>query len=99
MRLITQSEPVSVYCSGAQNVNHLDELYDGRRPDIIDNSFSVVQFANGARAMLDLCMFAEVSRNQEEVRVCVCVWLCFDTFIGVCLFVCLFVCSSLLIVR
>jgi predicted dehydrogenase len=67
MRLIVAAEPVSVFCSGAMDVNHLDERYDGERPDIIDNSFTVVDFANGARAMLDLCMFAEGEEQQEAV--------------------------------
>ena len=67
MRLITGSEAVRVYCSGAMDVNHLDERYDGQTPDIIDNSFTTVDFANGVRAMLDLCMFAEGAENQEEI--------------------------------
>jgi myo-inositol 2-dehydrogenase / D-chiro-inositol 1-dehydrogenase len=67
MRLIVKSEPVRVYCSGAMDVNHLDERYDGRTPDIIDNSYTTVEFANGVRAMLDLCMFADGAENQEEV--------------------------------
>jgi myo-inositol 2-dehydrogenase / D-chiro-inositol 1-dehydrogenase len=66
MRLITQSEAVRVYCSGAMDVNHLDERYDGRTPDIIDNSYTIVDFANGVRAMLDLSMFADGAENQEE---------------------------------
>ena len=67
MRLIVQSEPVRVYCSGAMDVNHLDERYNGQRPDIIDNSFTTVDFANGVRALLDLCMFAEGAEHQEEI--------------------------------
>ncbi len=67
MRLIVQSEAVRVYCSGAMDVNHLDERYDGRTPDIIDNSYTTVDFANGVRAMLDLSMFAEGAENQEEI--------------------------------
>ncbi len=67
MRLITGSEPVRVYASGGQDVNHLDERYDGETPDIIDNAYVVVDFENGVRAMLDLCMFAEASRDQEEI--------------------------------
>jgi myo-inositol 2-dehydrogenase / D-chiro-inositol 1-dehydrogenase len=58
---------VRVYCSGAMDVNHLDEAYDGKRPDIIDNSYTTVDFANGVRAMLDLSMFAEGAENQEEI--------------------------------
>lgn len=67
MRLITESEAVRVYCSGAMDVNHLDETYGGQRPDIIDNSYTTVDFANGVRAMLDLSMFAEGAENQEEI--------------------------------
>lgn len=67
MRLIVQSEAVRVYCSGSMDVNHLDETYDGRTPDIIDNSYTTVDFANGVRAMLDLSMFAEGAEDQEEI--------------------------------
>jgi predicted dehydrogenase len=67
MRLAVSSEAVRVYASGGMDVNHLDERYDGERPDILDNAYVIVDFANGVRALLDLCMFAEGSRNQEEV--------------------------------
>ncbi|UVO50811.1 Gfo/Idh/MocA family oxidoreductase [Sphingomonas sp. SUN019] len=67
MRLIVRSEAVRVYCSGAMDVNHVDEAYDGRTPDIIDNSYTTVDFANGVRAMLDLSMFADGAENQEEI--------------------------------
>jgi myo-inositol 2-dehydrogenase / D-chiro-inositol 1-dehydrogenase len=67
MRLIVGAEAVRVYCSGAMDVNHVDERYAGERPDIIDNSYTVVDFANGVRAMLDLSMFAEGAENQEEI--------------------------------
>jgi myo-inositol 2-dehydrogenase / D-chiro-inositol 1-dehydrogenase len=69
MRLISGGEPTQVYCSGAMDVNHREERYDGQRPDIIDNAFAVVDFDNGIRAMLDLCMFAEGSEQQEELAV------------------------------
>lgn len=67
MRLIVNAEPVRVFCSGAMDVNHLDERYGGRQPDIIDNSFTIVDFDNGVRAMLDLCMFAEGAEQQESL--------------------------------
>ena len=67
MRLIVNAEPVRVFCSGAMDVNHLDERYGGRQPDIIDNSFTIVDFDNGVRAMLDLCMFAEGAEQQETL--------------------------------
>ena len=67
MRLISADEPVRVYASGAQDVNHLDERYGGAVPDIIDNAFVVVDFASGGRALLDLCMFGEASPAEQEI--------------------------------
>jgi predicted dehydrogenase len=69
MNLIAQSPPVRVMASGAQDVNHLDEFYDGERSDILDNAYVIVEFANSMRAMLDLSMFAEVGRNEQEISV------------------------------
>lgn len=67
MRLVLQDEPIRVMASAGQNVNHLDETYDGETPDIWDNGYVIVDFAGGARAMLELCMFAEGARYQEEI--------------------------------
>ena len=50
--VIMTSGKARVFCSGAMDVNHLDERYGGRQPDIIDNSFTVVDFDNGVRGML-----------------------------------------------
>ena len=69
MRVLVPSEPVRVMASGAQDLNHLDERYCGETPDILDNAFVIVDFASGARALLDLCMFADATRNQEELSV------------------------------
>jgi len=69
MRHIAQGTPVAVTAMGAQSVNHLDELYDGRVPDILDNAFVVVEFDNGVRASLDLCMFAEGTAHNEELSI------------------------------
>ena len=66
MRLIVGDEPVRVYASGAMDVNHLDERYNGETPDIIDNAFVVVDFRNGVRAALDLCMFADGAMWEAE---------------------------------
>ena len=66
---IMPGTPISVFASGAQDVNHLDESYDGRTPDILDNAFVIVDFDDGGRGLLDLCMFAEATRNQEELSV------------------------------
>jgi len=67
MNLLADSDPVRVYASGGQSVNHLEESYDGRTPDILDNAFVMVDYANGVRALLDLCMFAEATHDQEEI--------------------------------
>jgi len=67
MCLIIKSKPISVYASGSQEVNHNNERYGNKRPDIIDNGFVIVNFKNGVRGLLDLCMFAENSEMQEEL--------------------------------
>lgn len=67
MRHAVGSEPTLVMATGGQDVNHLDEVYDGKKSDIIDNGFALVEFENGVRAQLDLCMFAEGSEYQEEI--------------------------------
>jgi predicted dehydrogenase len=67
MNLIVRQRPKRVYASGGCDVNHRDERYAGERPDILDNAFAVVDFEDGARALLDLCMFAEHSRNELEI--------------------------------
>jgi len=68
MRLILKSDPVRVMASAGQEVNHLDEVYDGRASDIWDSGYVIVDFASGARGMLELSMFAEGSEYQEMVH-------------------------------
>ena len=67
MRLLTDDEVVQVYASAGQDNNHLEESYQGETPDILDNAYIVLDFASGKRAMLELNMFAEGSRYQEEI--------------------------------
>lgn len=67
MRLALGADPVRIMASGGQAVNHRGEIYSGARPDIWDHGYVIVDFASGARAMLELCMFAEGSRYQEEI--------------------------------
>lgn len=43
--------------------------YCGQVPDILDNAYVIVEFDNGSRGMLDLCMFAEGSKNEQEISV------------------------------
>jgi myo-inositol 2-dehydrogenase/D-chiro-inositol 1-dehydrogenase len=71
MELILQEQAVRVFASGGQRVNHLQERYDGpngqTQPDILDSAYVIVEYASGARAMLDLCMFAENSTDNEHI--------------------------------
>jgi myo-inositol 2-dehydrogenase/D-chiro-inositol 1-dehydrogenase len=66
---ILREKPVRVFASGGQRVNHLDEEYGGRRPDILDSAYVIVEYGSGARAMLDLCMYAENSTDNEHIVV------------------------------
>lgn len=67
MRLVMGTRPLRIMASAGQAVNHLDERYDGAAPDILDNGYVIVDFEGGARAMLELCMFAEGARYQETI--------------------------------
>lgn len=67
MNHVVGARPVRVSASGGQDVNHLDEFHDGERSDILDNAFVIVDYDNGVRTMLDLCMFAEGSRHEQEL--------------------------------
>ncbi|MFK8075527.1 MAG: Gfo/Idh/MocA family protein [Granulosicoccus sp.] len=67
MRLLTGSEPARIFASGGMDVNHLNESYDGKTPDILDNALVIVDFENGIRASLELCMFAEAAEPQEQL--------------------------------
>lgn len=67
MRHILKSDPVRIMASGGQAVNHLEEVCEGERADVWDNAYVIVDFASGARAMLELCMFADGARFQEEI--------------------------------
>ncbi|UKA49394.1 Gfo/Idh/MocA family oxidoreductase [Arthrobacter sp. FW305-123] len=69
MRLILQDEPTRVFASGGHDVNHMDEVYDGRVSDMVDNAYVIVDFKGGRRAMLELSMFAEGSKFQERISV------------------------------
>ena len=69
MDLVLRERPTRVFASGGQRVNHLDERYAGRTPDILDSAYVIVEYASGARAMLDLCMFAENSVDNEHITI------------------------------
>ena len=69
MRLTLRADPIRVYASAGADVNHKEERYADVAPDMLDNAFVIIDFANGTRAMLDLCMFAEGSHWQEVISV------------------------------
>lgn len=59
-------QPHRIMAIGAQDVNFVGEQYDGRAADVIDNAYVLIEFASGARACLELCMFAEASKHQAH---------------------------------
>ncbi len=71
--LVLQEKPLRVFASGGQRVNHLEEHYEGpngqQQPDILDSAYVVIEYPSGARAMVDLCMFAENSTDNEHIVV------------------------------
>ena len=69
MDLITRERPLRVFASGGQRVNHLDERYAGQTPDILDSAYVIVEYPSGTRALLDLCMFAENSVDNEHITI------------------------------
>ncbi len=69
MNQVMPGRPEQVFASGSQMINHLDERYGGRTPDILDNAYVVVEYDDGARGLLDLCMFADATHNQQEFAV------------------------------
>jgi myo-inositol 2-dehydrogenase / D-chiro-inositol 1-dehydrogenase len=69
MDFILKEKPTRVFASGGQRVNHLDETYGGKVPDILDSAYVIVEYPSGARASLDLCMFAENSVDNEHVTI------------------------------
>ncbi|CAI0418034.1 unnamed protein product [Linum tenue] len=69
MRLFAGANPVRVMASGGIDVNYKDEIYDRKVPDVNDNAYVITEFDNGSRGMLDLCMFAEGNKNEQEISV------------------------------
>lgn len=67
MNLAISRPAIQVFASGAQDVNHRDEIYGGEVPDILDNAFVIVDYEGGIRAHLDLCMFAEASQDEQAL--------------------------------
>lgn len=57
INLMAQAAPQRVYASGGRAVNFLDLEYEGRRADIDDHAFVIIDYENGVRANFTLNMF------------------------------------------
>lgn len=68
--LVAGSRPKKVFASGAQDVNFRSFEYEGQRSDILDNAFVIVDYENGVRACLNLCMFAWRPDIHEQMSIC-----------------------------
>ena len=66
--LIAGAPPVKVYASGGRDVNFLNFQHNEKKSDIIDNSFSIIDYENGVRACLNLCMFMGGCREEIIVN-------------------------------
>jgi predicted dehydrogenase len=69
MDIVLGEQPIRVFASGGQSVNHLDEKYDCRQANMLDNAYVILEYASGARGMLDLCMFGEGSFDKEILTI------------------------------
>ena len=57
INLMAESRPVRVFASGGQAVNFLDFEQDGKRSDIDDHAYVIIEYENGIRANFTLNMF------------------------------------------
>lgn len=69
MDLVLGEQPIRVFASGGQSVNHINEKYDERQANMLDNAYVILEYASGARGMLDLCMFGEGSFDKEILTI------------------------------
>ncbi|MEO0574564.1 MAG: Gfo/Idh/MocA family oxidoreductase [Pseudomonadota bacterium] len=68
MNLFAGARPARVFASGGQAVNFLDLEYAGKRSDIDDHGFVIVEYHNGVRANFTLNMFSP--GFSEELILC-----------------------------
>jgi len=66
--LFAQAKPVRVFAVGDQSVNFKDFEKNGKKSDIIDQAFVIVEYENGVKANFNLCMFAPMF--YEEMVLC-----------------------------
>jgi predicted dehydrogenase len=68
LNLFSGSRPIRVMASGSAAVNFREFEYKGKKSDILDNAFVIVEYKNGVRASFNLCMFAPLF--FEELVLC-----------------------------
>lgn len=68
LNLFAQGRPQRVFASGSMAVNFTEFEYNGRKSDILDNAFVIIDYDNGVRANFSLCMFAPLF--YEELVIC-----------------------------
>ena len=59
INMMAGSEPESVYASGGQAINFLDFEYRGKKSDIDDHAYVIINYKNGIRANFTLNMFSQ----------------------------------------
>ncbi len=57
INMMAAAKPVKVYASGGQGVNFLDFELDGKKSDIADHAFAIIDYSNGVKANFTLNMF------------------------------------------
>jgi predicted dehydrogenase len=57
INLMAEARPTRIFATGGQAVNFLDFEYNGKKSDIADHGFVVIDYANGVRASFTLNMF------------------------------------------
>lgn len=67
MNLMAESKPARVFASGGQAVNFLDFEREGKRADIDDHAYVIVEYANGIRANFTLNMFSPAFAEEMIV--------------------------------
>ncbi len=65
INLLADGPPRDVFASGGQAVNFLNFVHEGRKSDIDDHGFAIINYRNGIRANFTLNMFA--SEFYEEL--------------------------------
>ena len=58
INLLADGQPKDVFASGGQAVNFLNFAHEGRKSDIDDHGFAIINYRNGIRANFTLNMFA-----------------------------------------